>query len=167
MLFGCYIAGITWNCCHVGTCSVYSIQPRTILHFLSKTQCMCFLAVTCHQNFWQNDWDVFHATAVTHRGGTDTEMSQHRRLTLEKKIPHCSCQELNPWHSNHVSGALLLSCLCPQVAFTIYVCVYRVCSNIWGSLTERTAMLSIVPSAGLKLLIVLGDTHWSVAFLCF
>ena len=54
----------------------------------------------------------------------------------------------------------------PNVFYHLCLCVSRVCSNIWGSLMERTAMLSIVPSAGLKLLIVLGDTHWSVAFLC-
>jgi len=30
-LFGCYMAGATWNCCHLGTCSVYTIQPCTSL----------------------------------------------------------------------------------------------------------------------------------------
>ena len=33
------------------------------------------LAVTCHMRFWQNDRDLFRATAVT-RGGADTESAQ-------------------------------------------------------------------------------------------
>ena len=43
------------------------------------------LAVTCHQLFRQNDRDLLHAAAVT-QGGTGTEMSPRRKLTLEKKI---------------------------------------------------------------------------------
>ena len=32
------------------------------------------LAVTCHLHFWQNDWDLLHATAVMQVGGLDTEI---------------------------------------------------------------------------------------------
>ena len=34
-LFSCYMAGATWNCCHLGANSVYTIQPCT------SFQCHC------------------------------------------------------------------------------------------------------------------------------
>ena len=44
------------------------------------------LAVTCHLYFWQNDWDVLCATAVTRGWNGYRSKSQHRKLTMEKKI---------------------------------------------------------------------------------
>ena len=37
-LFGCCMAGATWNCCHLGASSVYTIQPCTSLqyHFIQS-----------------------------------------------------------------------------------------------------------------------------------
>ena len=46
---------------------------------------MC-LAVTSHLHFWQNDWDLLHATAVTQGWDGYQNKIQHRKLTLEKKI---------------------------------------------------------------------------------
>ena len=76
-------------------CSAGAIQPCTMCHITSfhitsckatyKCRVHAGLAVTCHLHFWQNDWDLLRATAVT-RGGVDTEISQHKKLTLEKKI---------------------------------------------------------------------------------
>ena len=43
------------------------------------------LGVTCHLHFWQNDRGLFCATAVTW-GWYGHRMSQHTKLTLEKKI---------------------------------------------------------------------------------
>ena len=47
--------------------------------------CAC-LAVTCHLHFWQNDRDLLRATAVTWGWNGYRNKSQHRKLTLEKKI---------------------------------------------------------------------------------
>ena len=45
------MAGATRNCCHLGACSVYTIQPCTMsLHA---------------KRFWQNDRGLLRATAVT------------------------------------------------------------------------------------------------------
>ena len=44
------------------------------------------LAVTCHLHFWQNDQDLLRATAVTQGWNGYRNNSQHRKLTLEKKI---------------------------------------------------------------------------------
>ena len=44
------------------------------------------LAVTCHLRFWQNDRDLLYATAVTRGWNEHRNMSQHRKLTMEKKI---------------------------------------------------------------------------------
>ena len=43
------------------------------------------LGVPCHLHFWQNDRGLLRATAVT-RGWNRHQMSQHTKLTLEKKI---------------------------------------------------------------------------------
>ena len=44
------------------------------------------LAVTCHLHFWQNDRDLPRAAAVTREWNGYSNKSQHRKLTLEKKI---------------------------------------------------------------------------------
>ena len=44
------------------------------------------LAVTCHLHFRQNDRDLLHATVVTQGWNRYWNKSQHRKLTLEKKI---------------------------------------------------------------------------------
>ena len=109
-LFGCYTAGATWNCCRLGACSVYSIQPCTTLHchFIQshmRTVYVC-LAVTCRLHFWQNDRDLLRATAVTRRWNGYRNKSQHRKLTLEKKIfSRCSCRDSNLRPFGHESGA--------------------------------------------------------------
>ena len=44
------------------------------------------LAVTRHLHFWQNDRGLLRATAVTRGWNGYRNKSQHRKLTLEKKI---------------------------------------------------------------------------------
>ena len=44
------------------------------------------LIVTCHLHFWQNDRDMLRAAAVTRGWNGYQNKSQHRKLTLEKKI---------------------------------------------------------------------------------
>ena len=44
------------------------------------------LAVTCHLRFWQDDRGLLRATAVTRGWNGYRNKSQHRKLTLEKKI---------------------------------------------------------------------------------
>ena len=66
--------------------SVYTIQQCTMsLHARHLHKVRAYLAITCYLHFRQNDWGLLHATAVT-QGGTDTGVSQHRKLTLEKNI---------------------------------------------------------------------------------
>ena len=79
------MAGATWNCCRLGARSVYTIQPCHIMQSHIHKVCVC-LAVTCHLHFWQNDRDLLHATAVTRGWNWYRNKSQHRKLTLEKKI---------------------------------------------------------------------------------
>ena len=68
VLLGCYMAGATCNCCHLGAHSAYIIQPCTSLkrHVMQHHACtvpVC-LAVTCHPHFWQNDRGLLRATGV-------------------------------------------------------------------------------------------------------
>ena len=89
-LFGCCIAGATWNCCRRGASSVCTIQPCISLqrHFIQSHigRVYVCLAVTCHLLFWQNDRDLLRATAVTRGWNGYRNKSQHRKLTLEKNI---------------------------------------------------------------------------------
>ena len=64
-------------------CSESAREQRTVL-YKSDHQC---LAVTCHMHFWQNDRDLLCATAVTRGQNRYPNKSQHRKLTLNKKIP--------------------------------------------------------------------------------
>ena len=78
------------KCCRLGASSVHTIQPCTRLqcHFIQSHigRVYVCLAVTCHLHFWQNDQDLLRATAVTRRWNGCRNKSQHRKLTLEKKI---------------------------------------------------------------------------------
>ena len=69
--------------------SVYTIQPCTMSRHFMQSQIRkvhACLTVTCHLHFWQNGWDLFRAAAVTRGWNEHRNKSQHRRLTVEKKI---------------------------------------------------------------------------------
>ena len=90
-LFGCCMAGATWNCCRFGTSSVYTIQPCTSLlcdfiqSHLGRVH-VC-LAVTCHLHFWRNDCDLLRATAVRQRWNGYQNKSQHKVDPCEENSP--------------------------------------------------------------------------------
>ena len=101
------MAGASWNCCCLGTSSVYTIRP---CHFMQSHICKVYacLALTCHLHFWQNDRDLLRATAVTQGWNGYQNKSWHIKLTLEKKILPLLLQGFNPvtfqswvWRSNH------------------------------------------------------------------
>ena len=78
-------------------CTTYNHAPVQC-HFIQSHICrvhVC-LAVTCHLHFWQNDRDLLHATAVTRGWNRYRNKSQHRKLTLEKKILLQPLQGLEP-----------------------------------------------------------------------
>ena len=73
-----------WQCHHSTKLSCTSLQ----CHFIWSHICtvhMCWF-VTCQLRFWQNDWDILRATAVTLGQNRYQIMSQHRNLTVEKNI---------------------------------------------------------------------------------
>ena len=75
--------------------SVYTIQPCHFMQSHIRKVYAC-LAVTCHLHFWQDDRDLLHATAVTWGWNRYWNRSQHRKLTLEKKILPPLQQGLKP-----------------------------------------------------------------------
>ena len=78
--------------------SVYTIQPCTMsLHAESHIhKVYACLAVTCHLHFWRNDRGLLRATAVTRGWNRYRNKSQHRKLTLEKKILPPLLQRFEP-----------------------------------------------------------------------
>ena len=81
---------LTWLVPHetaaISAHSVYTIQA--LYHFMQSRICKvhAYLAVTCHLHFWQNDWGLLRATAVTRGWNGYWNKSQHRKLTPERKI---------------------------------------------------------------------------------
>ena len=88
-------------------CTPYNHAPRHFIQsYIHKVH--AHLAVTCHLHFWQNDLDLLHATAVTQGWYIYQNKSQHRKLTLEKKILPPLLRGLKSatfqswvWHCNH------------------------------------------------------------------
>ena len=96
-LFGCYTAGAACNCCRLCARSVYTIQPCTSsqCHFIQRHKCMVHVCLavpaTCtwgQSTLRQNDRDLLRDpyTAVTRGWNEYQNKSQHRKLTLAKKI---------------------------------------------------------------------------------
>ena len=66
-------------------CAPYNHAPCHFMQSHIRKVCAC-LAVTCHLRFEQNDRGLLRATAVTRGWNGYRNKSQHRKLTLEKKI---------------------------------------------------------------------------------
>ena len=88
-LFGCYMAGITWNCCHLSATSVYTIQPCTSLqcHFIQSHihKMQVCLAVTCHCTFYRMI-RICYVLPQQHGVGMDTEIRVSTEIWSWKKI---------------------------------------------------------------------------------
>ena len=127
-LSGFYMADANWNCCHLGACSVYTIQPCTSL------QCQLFEATyiqgvlfSCNlpPAFWAK-WpgSFLHATVVTQGWNRYQNTSQHRKLTLKEKIllpflwrlKHTTFQP-QLWHST--TGAPIKAQICIPYALEL------------------------------------------------
>ena len=66
-------------------CTPYNHAPCHFMQSYIRKVYAC-LAVTCHLHFWQNDRGLLRATVVTRGWNGYQNKSQHRKLTLEKKI---------------------------------------------------------------------------------
>ena len=89
------MADVTWHCCHLGAFWVH----HTTMHHVTSCKStyirrMHIFNYNLPLHFWHNDRGLLRATA--HGCGTDTEMSQHRKLTLEKKILRLLLQGFEP-----------------------------------------------------------------------
>ena len=66
-------------------CTPYNHAPCHFMQSHIRKVYAC-LAVICHLHFWQTDRVFLRATAVTRGWNGYRNRSQHRKLTLEKKI---------------------------------------------------------------------------------
>ena len=81
--------------------SISTLYLDSVISLLQLSRVYSCWGVTYHLHFWQNDWGLLHATAVT-QGGMDTPKSQHKKLTLENKIfqpllPGLELATFQPW----------------------------------------------------------------------
>ena len=87
-------------------CTPYNHAPCYFMQSHIHKVYAC-LAVTCHLRFWQNDRDLLRTTAVTRGWNGYRNKSQHRKLTLEKKILQPLLQGFEPaTFRSRESGAL-------------------------------------------------------------
>ena len=73
--------------------------------FVGSRVCAC-LGVTCHLHFWQNDWDLLRATAVTPGWNGHWRRLSTESYLLRRKFSHRSCWDSNSQPLDHESGAL-------------------------------------------------------------
>ena len=127
------IADAMWNrCVKLGASSVYTLQLCTSLqcHFIQShigMVALC-LAVTCYPHFWQNDWDLSHATAVIQGWNRYWNKSLQIKFTPEKKIVPLFLQGLKPWPSEHESNALTTK-LSLLLGIQTSICAHNICSQ--------------------------------------
>ena len=86
-------------------CTPYNHAPCHFMQSYIRKVYAC-LAVTCHLRFWQDDRGLLRATAVIRGWNRYQNKTQHRKLTLEKKILPPPQQGFEPTTFNHESGAL-------------------------------------------------------------
>ena len=105
------VTALAWLVLHQTTavsvqvlCTPYNYAPSHFMQSHIRKVCTC-LAVTCHLHFWQNDWDLLCATAVTLGWNGYWNKSAQRR-PWRMKFSHCSCRDLNPRPFSHESGTL-------------------------------------------------------------
>ena len=127
-------------------CTPYNHAPCHFMQSHIRKVYAC-LAVTCHLRFWQNDRGLLRATAVTRGWNGYRNKSQHRKLTLEKKIlpplqqgfePATFRSRVRPRRSNHwaIPAPRMRVSQCVKVvrrrylrrtfySFLRFVCIYR------------------------------------------
>ena len=71
-----------------------------------------WIAVTCHLQFWKNDRDLLRATALARGWIRYRNMSQHRKLNLEKKIVQLFFRNVAPVFDVMVPSRNSSPCLC-------------------------------------------------------
>ena len=100
-----------------GWCHMKLLPSRRVLctpnnhapcHFMQShiRKVYACLSVTCHLHFWQNDRDLLRASAVTRGWNGYRNKSQHRQLTMEKKILPPLLQRFQPATFRSQSGTL-------------------------------------------------------------
>ena len=96
-LFGCYMAGATWNCCRIGACFVYTIQPCTSFQcHLFKAKYVWYMCAY----LWKN-LGLGHLNSIT-----DRSLELYSLLLVQKKEERTSGWHLENknYEQSHVSN---------------------------------------------------------------
>ena len=112
-----------WNCCVSAHVPVY-----VTLFKATYVGCKC-LAVTCHLHFWQNDWDLLHATAATLVTGVEQIQKRVRTESWpwRRKFSCCCCLDLNLLPFNELSPSQLASLSSKVVLLMDHFCLHYDC----------------------------------------
>ena len=111
-LFGCHMAGATWNWCRLGARSVHTVQLFISLqcHFIQshKRRVHARLALTGRLHFWHNDLNL---ALMRYCGNTRVEWIPKIRVSMENRswkrtFSRRSCRDSNPRPFDRESGAL-------------------------------------------------------------
>ena len=140
--FSCYMAGALWNCCRLGACSVYTIQPCATVYSVTSCKatligCMC-LAVTC--TFGRMTVSFLCATAVTWGWFRDWNKSQHKKVALP--TPHDAL-----WQGKACAWTVLSSC-------------FNSCLQRWGHWWDLWPHLFLCDITYIHTMVVLDKITW-------
>ena len=109
VLFGCYVAGATWNCCHLGTFFVHHTTMHHVasLHAKPHTHSACIVFNCNLPPALLAEWPGSFMCYCSNVGGTDTEIrTSTENLPWTRKFSHCSSQNLNQRPFDHKCSAL-------------------------------------------------------------
>ena len=102
-----FLTSCGWACFRIGshTMPAQRCSQPTPTSF-GKARVYACLGVTCHLHFWQNDWGILHATAIT--SGWDRHWIRVRTQSWlwRRKFSNRSCQYSNWQPFVHESSAL-------------------------------------------------------------
>ena len=134
--------------CHMkllpSQCILCTPYNHASYHFMQSNirKVHVYLAVTCHLHFWQNDWGLLRATAVTH-GLNGYWNKSTESWPWIRKFSCRSCRDSNPRPFGHESGALTselsplhASWQCSLSYFYISLCLHVCRSDVFISLKK-------------------------------
>ena len=80
------------------------------------------LSVTCHLHFWQNDWGLLHATAVTQGWNGHWIRVSTQSWLWRRKFFHRFCQNSNLQPFDHEKNQAFFGHFNQQAILAAYVC---------------------------------------------
>ena len=101
----CSWTSCMWTCFGIGSYTMPRLWQSAHSNFIGSRVYAC-LNVTCHLHFWQNDWGLSHAPAITQGWNRHWIRVSTQSWLWRRKFSFCSCRHSNLQPFDHESGTL-------------------------------------------------------------